>query len=86
MRSIRLAPRRAINLSLNSKALDLARGLNINISQTVGALLTEEVMRLYWQRWNETNAKAVEEYNARIEKEGLPLAKYRTFMRNQRRD
>ena len=86
MRSIRQAPKRAINLSLNSKVLDLARELEINISQTVDALLTEEVLRLYWQRWNETNAKAIEEYNARIEREGCFSDRWRTFMRPRAAD
>ena len=56
-----------------------AREMGINISQTVDALLTEEVLRQYWLRWNEDNKEAIAEYNARIAREGLPLAKYRTF-------
>jgi antitoxin CcdA len=70
MRSVRNAPKRAINLSLNSKVLDLAREMDINISQTVDAWLTEEVLRQYWARWPEENAQAIAEYNARIEREG----------------
>jgi antitoxin CcdA len=70
MRSIRTAPKRAINLSLNSKVLDMAREMGLNISQTVDALLTEEVLRQYRQRWSEDNREAIEAYNARIEREG----------------
>lgn len=81
MRSIREAPKRPINLSLNSKVLDMAREMGMNISQTVDALLTEEVMKVYWQRWNKDNAKAIEAYNARIEREGLFSDKWRSFMR-----
>lgn len=81
MRSVREAPKRAINLSLNSKVLDMAREMGMNISQTVDALLTEEVMKAYWQRWNQDNAKAIEEYNARVEREGLFSDKWRSFMR-----
>jgi len=73
------APKRATNLSLNSKVLDMARELGMNISQTVDALLAEEVTRRYWERWNEENKEAIAEYNARIAREGLPLAKYRSF-------
>ncbi|MGH8847141.1 MAG: type II toxin-antitoxin system CcdA family antitoxin [Polaromonas sp.] len=51
----------------------------MNVSQTVDTLLAEEVKRRYWERWNEENKEAIDAYNARIEKEGLPLAKYRTF-------
>ena len=73
------APKKATNLSLNSKVLEKARELGMNVSQTVDALLAAEVRRCYWQKWNEENKDGVAEYNARIASEGLPLAKYRTF-------
>ena len=73
------APKRPTNLSLNSKVLEMAKELGMNISQTVDALLAEEVTRRYWARWNEENKEAIEAYNARIAREGLPLAKYRSF-------
>ena len=73
------APKKATNLTLNSKVLEKARELGMNVSQTVDTLLAAEVRRCYWQKWNEENKDAVAEYNARIASEGLPLAKYRTF-------
>jgi len=73
------APKKATNLTLNTKVLEMARELGMNISQTVDGLLAEEVKRRYRARWNEDNKEAVAAYNARIAKEGLPLAKYRTF-------
>jgi antitoxin CcdA len=73
------APKRATNLSLNAKVLDAARDLGMNVSQTVDALLAAEVRKRYWERWNEENKAAIVHYNKRIEREGLPLAKYRTF-------
>ncbi len=81
MRSIRTAPKRAINLSLNAKVLDMAREMGLNISHTVDTLLTEEVLRQYWQRWQQDNAEAIAHYNARIEREGLFADRYRAFMR-----
>jgi antitoxin CcdA len=81
MRSIRNSPKRPINLSLNAKVLDMARKMGLNISQTVDALLTEEVLKQYWQRWNADNAEAIAHYNARVEREGLFSDRYRTFMR-----
>jgi len=77
------APKRATNLSLNAKVLDAARELGMNVSQTVDALLTAEVRKRYWERWNDENKDAIAAYNARIEREGLPLAKYRTFMKGR---
>ncbi len=83
MRRIEDAPKRATNLSLNSRVLDLARELGMNVSATVDALLAQEVQRRYWERWNEQNKEAIEHYNARIEREGLPLARYRSFMKER---
>ncbi len=73
--------KRPINLSLTSKVLDAAREMGMNVSQTVDELLTEEVKRRYWARWNEDNKDAIAAYNARIEREGVLLAKYRSFMK-----
>jgi antitoxin CcdA len=73
------APRKATNLSLNSKVLEAARELGMNVSQTVDGLLADEVKRRYKEHWNERNKDAIEAYNARIAKYGLPLAKYRSF-------
>ncbi len=75
------SPKRATNLSLNAKVLDAARDLGMNLSATVDALLAEEVRKRYWARWNEDNKEAVAHYNARIAREGLPLARYRTFLK-----
>jgi antitoxin CcdA len=77
------SPKRPTNLSLNAKVLDMARELGMNVSQTVDALLAEEVRRRYWERWNDENKDAIAAYNERIEREGLPLAKYRSFMKGR---
>ena len=76
-------PKRATNLTLNAKVLDLARELGMNLSQTVDGLLAEEVRRRYWERWNEENKAAISAYNERIERDGLPLAKYRSFAKGR---
>lgn len=73
------APKKPTNLSLNTEVLAMARELGMNVSRTVDALLAEEVKRQYWARWNAQNSAAIDQYNERIEREGLPLAQYRTF-------
>jgi len=73
--------KRAVNLSLNAEVLDTARELGMNLSATVDALLTEEVRKRYWARWNDENKDAIAHYNARIQREGLPLARHRSFMK-----
>jgi antitoxin CcdA len=71
--------KRAVNLTLSSEAIDLAKKLGINMSQTVDAWFSQEMKRQYWEQWREENREAFAAYNARIEQEGLPLAKYRTW-------
>lgn len=73
------SPKKPTNLSLNSKVLEMAREMGMNVSQTVDTLLAAEVRRRYWEQWNAENKEAVAEYNARLALDGLPLAKYRTF-------
>ena len=73
------APKKPTNLTLNTRVLEVARDMGMNISQTVDELLAAEVQRRYWERWNEDNKQSIAEYNARIASEDLPLAKYRTF-------
>ena len=84
MRSIRQAPKRPINLSLNAKVLDMAKDLGMNISQTADALLTEEVLRQYWARWPDDNAQAIADYNARIEREGTFAQRIQRHLDEQR--
>jgi antitoxin CcdA len=71
--------KKATNLSLNAKVLEAARGMGMNLSQTVDTLLADEVKRRYWAKWNEENQEAIAAYNERIAQHGLPLAKYRTW-------
>lgn len=77
------APKRATNLNLNGRLLDLAREMNINLSQTVDRLLAEEIRRRYREHWIERNKDAIAEYNARVEKEGTFSAEIRSFMRKE---
>ena len=81
MRSVRLAPKRPVNLSLNSTVLEMAKEMGMNISQTVDELLTEAVLKRYWAEWQVNNREAIEQYNARVASEGLFSDKYRSFMR-----
>ncbi|ABD70699.1 potential post-segregation antitoxin [Rhodoferax ferrireducens T118] len=79
MRTAVQAPKRPVNLSITADTIDKAKALGMNLSKTVDALLGEEVNRRYWEKWNEDNQVAIDHYNARIDSEGLPLAKYRSF-------
>lgn len=76
------SPKRPINLSLSTQTIDRAKALGINLSQTVDAFLAKEVDRRFWEAWGERNADAVSEMNAKIAKNGVWGAKYRTFARS----
>jgi antitoxin CcdA len=78
------SPKRAINLSLNAKVLDMARELGINISQTVDVLLAEEVRQRYLAKWNEDNKDAIAAYNTRIEREGTFAQRIQRHLDEQR--
>lgn len=73
------ATKKATNLSLNSKVLEAARDLGLNVSQTVNTLLADEVKKRYWAKWNEDNKEAIDAYNDRVKTHGIWGAKYRTF-------
>ena len=74
--------KRAVNMSIDSATLDLAKKIGMNLSKTVDAFLKDEVKKQYWEQWNERNKEGIAEYNAYIAEHGLPLAKYRTFAKS----
>ncbi len=80
VREFRDAPKRPINLSLNSGVLGMAKSMGMNISQIVDELLTEEVSRRCGERWNEQNKEAIAQYNARIERDGTFAQRIRRQM------
>lgn len=80
MLKFRDSPKRAINLSLNAQVLETAKGLGMNISQTVDELLTQEVLRRYHERWREENREGIAAYNQRIEREGSFAQRIRRSM------
>ena len=65
------APKKATNLTLNAKALEVARDLGMNVSQVVDAFLQEEVRRRYREKWLAENREAIAEYNERVKREGV---------------
>ena len=65
------APKRPTNLSVNADLLRLAKELGINLSQTLESRLIEVVREESHRRWLAENADAMEDYNARIDREGV---------------
>ncbi len=71
--------RRATNISLPRALIDEARALGISISRACEAGLAEAVAAARRHRWPEENREALASSNAFVEREGLPLAKFRQF-------
>ena len=71
--------RKPTNVSLPSDLLERAKELNVNVSRASERGLREEVQEMEARQWAEQNAELVKAYTAMVEREGLPLAKYRTF-------
>jgi len=72
-------PRRATNVTLPSDLVAEAKRLGVNVSQACEAGLQDRVAEARRQRWLAENSEAIEAYNARIERDGLTLARYRRF-------
>jgi antitoxin CcdA len=68
--------RRATNVTLPETLVAEAKKLKINVSQACEAGLTAQVANERRKRWLEENRAAMDEYNERIEREGLILAEY----------
>jgi len=72
-------PRRATNISLPEDIYKDAKELGINFSQTCERALRQAVQAEKDRQWAIKYAGFIEAYNEMVEREGLPLAQYRTF-------
>lgn len=67
------------NLSLDQNLIKEARELGVNLSQAAEGGVREAVSNAKAEQWKRENAEAIESSNAWVEKNGLPLEKYRQF-------
>ena len=79
MRMKPLAPRKAVNLSLDAALVAEARTLNLNLSRIADEALRRHVRDEKARRWQEENAEAIAFNNAQIERDGLWCDDYRLF-------
>jgi antitoxin CcdA len=68
---VRSAPKKPVNLSVNSELLQQARELKINLSKALEERLAEVVREERARRWQEENREAIEAHNRFVEKHGL---------------
>ena len=67
------------NLSLDAQLLAEARALNINLSAAAEDGVKKAVSKAKSEAWKRENAEAIKSSNEWVEKNGLPLEKYRMF-------
>ena len=73
------AAKKATNVSLAEGLLAEAKELRINVSQAAEAGVAQAVAEKRAELWLKENAKAFKCWNTYVEKNGLPLEKYRSF-------
>ena len=73
------AARKPTNLTLDSELVSEARALNINVSRAAENGLEAAIRKERERRWLEENAEAIQSSNDWVEKNGVPLEKYRPF-------
>jgi antitoxin CcdA len=71
--------RRPTNVSLDARLVEEAKELGINVSRASEEGLAREVKAERERRFKEDNAEAFEEWNRFVEKNGLPLERFRQF-------
>ena len=71
--------KKPVNLSVNPALLQEARRLGLNISHIAENGLKRAVKEARQAQWRQDNAPAIAAYNDWVEKNGLPLARHRTF-------
>jgi len=73
-------PRRATNITLPIDVYEEAKALGINFSRACEQALRDAIRAEQGRRWATAHAGFINEFNARIEKDGsLPLEEYRMF-------
>jgi len=72
-------PRQSTSVTLDRGLLDEARALGINLPRAAEAGLSAMIRAERERRWRQENDAAIADYNAFIEREGVPLADFRKF-------
>ena len=77
--SVANAPRKATNVTIDPHLLAQARALKINLSEAAQQGVAAAISKRMTELWAHENRDALESSNAYVEKNGLPLARYRNF-------
>ena len=71
--------RSKVNLSIDDSVAREARELGVNMSRVAEAAIADAVRQERNRRWREENREALEAYAREVEREGLALARFRSF-------
>ena len=71
--------RKSVNISIESRLIEEAKELGINISRAAEESIAKAVSEEKSRRWLLENKEAIESSNEYVRRNGLPLAKYRLF-------
>ena len=71
--------RKPTNLTLSKELLVEAKALNINVSRAAEEGIARAVAEAQAERWRSENKRAFESSNEYVQRNGLPLSKYRKF-------
>jgi len=78
-KALEVRARKSTNVTLPLEVLERAKELGINLSRASERGVREEIQETEARRWADDNAELVAAYTAMVERDGLPLAKYRSF-------
>jgi antitoxin CcdA len=78
-KALEVRARKSTNVTLPLEVLNRAKELGINLSRASERGVREEIRETEARRWADDNTELVAAYASMVERDGLPLAKYRTF-------
>ena len=73
------APKKPVNLSLNSELLKLGKDLGLNLSGVAEEAIAKAVRTRLEEEWLRENADAIQAYNKRVEDHGVFSDGLRSF-------
>jgi len=68
-----------VNMTLDADVAETARALGLNMSRLAETAIAEAAKCERNRLWREENSAAIESYAEEVSREGLPLAKFRSF-------
>ncbi|WP_258875639.1 type II toxin-antitoxin system CcdA family antitoxin [Paraburkholderia sp. BL27I4N3] len=78
-KALEVRPRKSTNVTLPPEVLERAKQWVINLSWASERGVREEIQEAEARRWADDNAELVAAYTMMVDRDGLPLAKCRTF-------